>query len=156
MEGITAQALREYVEEQLAGSDCFVTAAEVRGDNTIVIEIDSDSRVDLDLCVELNRKIEEHFAPAIDEFDLEVGSAGLTTPLRLPRQYRKNVGNDLEVLTADGRKLRGHLAEADDEGITLEVEQRVKREGEKRPHTKISALRISYGDIRRAVYDLQF
>lgn len=148
--------LREFVEQKLNGTDCFLVKAELLKNNEIVVEIDSDTRVDIDFVATLNREIEEHFAPAIDDYTLEVGSVGLTTPLTLPRQYRKNRGNDLEVLTADGKKLHGMLRDADDEGITLVIEEKVKREGEKRPVMQETELRLPYGDMKRAVYDLKF
>ena len=79
------------------------------GDNRIVVEIDSYSSVSIDDCVRLNGIIESHFDRDVEDYELEVGSAGLTSPLRVKAQYDKNVGNPVEVLTNDGRKLKGTL-----------------------------------------------
>lgn len=148
--------LREFVERKLEGTDCFLVNAAITPGKDITVEIDSDSRVDIDFVAELSRDIETEFAPATDDYNLEVGSVGLTSPLRLPRQFRKNRGNDVEVLTADGRKLHGMLKAADDEGFTLTVREKVKKEGEKRPVMEDVDHTFAYGDVKSVVYDIKF
>ena len=71
-----------------------------------MVEIDSDTSVDIDECIRLNRLVESEFDRDEEDYELEIGSAGLTSPLRVERQYHKNEGNEVEVLTADGRKLK--------------------------------------------------
>ena len=65
-----------------------------------------------------------------------VGSYGLTSPYKVRAQWLKNVGNQVEVLTGDGRKLHGTLKAVGDEEFTLAVPTRVKPEGKKRPVTQ--------------------
>lgn len=149
-------ALSEFIVRTLSDSDCFLTRLDITADNRITVEIDSDNPVDLDECVSLTRAIEAEFDRDADDYELEVGSAGLTSPLRVPRQYRKYIGRDLEVLTADGRKLHGILTAADDEGFTLQTERKVKPEGAKRPITELTDEHFSYGDVKQAKYDLKF
>lgn len=158
MAALSIQSLRDYVEGLLGSSaDCFLVKAEIRpASKEVVVEIDSDSRVDIDFVASLSRNIEAEFAPDIDAYDLEVGSAGLTSPLLLPRQYQKYVGQDLEVTASDGKKYRGLLRSADAEGFTLFVEEKVKKEGEKRPALVQVEKHFAYPDVRRAVYDLKF
>lgn len=150
------QTLRQFIDDALAGTDCFLVTAEIQNDNDILVEIDSDTRVDIDFVADLNRKIEEHFTPEIDDYNLEVGSVGLTSPLILPRQFVKHVGHEMELLTADGRKLYGILAEADDEGFTLQMEQKVKKEGEKRPVIETVRETLPYASVKKVTYDLKF
>lgn len=148
--------LKDFIDSRLDGTDCFLTELTVTPDNVVRVEIDSDSRVDLDFCVELNRAIEQEFPSDEEDYELEVGSAGLTSPLKLPRQYRKYIGRDLEVYTAGGRKLTGMLREADEEGITLVVKVKKREEGAKRPIEVEERLRLPYAEIRKAVYLLKF
>ena len=148
--------LKDFIQSRLDGTDCFLTELDVTPDNVVRVEIDSDSRVDLDFCVELNRAIEQEFPSDEEDYELEVGSAGLTSPLKLPRQYRKYIGRDLEVYTAGGRKLTGMLREADEEGITLVVKVKKREEGAKRPIEVEERLRLPYAEIRKAVYLLKF
>lgn len=148
--------LRDFIEDWVKDRDCFLVDLRVGKDNEIAVELDSMSPMDIETCVELTRAIEVRFDRDAEDYELEVGSAGLTSPLRVPAQYRKHQGHDLELLTADGRKLHGVLLRADDEGIEVETEQKVRVEGEKKPRVEKSVARFSYPEIRRAVWDLKF
>lgn len=156
MAELNLQNLKDFIESKLEGTDCFLVKAEILKGKDIIVEIDSDSRVDIDFVADLNRDIEAEFAPEIDDYNLEVGSVGLTTPLTLPRQFRKNAGNDVEVLTKDGRKLHGMLKSADQEGFTLATQEKVKKEGEKRPTMETVEHRFAYGDVKSVVYEIKF
>ena len=156
MAELNLQNLSAFVERQLEGTDCFPVKVEIRKGGDIDVEIDSDTRVDIDFVARLSRDIEAEFAPEIDDYNLEVGSVGLTTPLSLPRQYRKNVGNDVEVLTKDGKKLHGMLKDADEEGFVLATQEKVKREGEKRPSLETVERRFAYTDVKSVVYEIKF
>lgn len=153
---LNLQNLREFVESRLASTDCFPVVVTIQPNKEVKVEIDSDSRVDIDFVAKLNREIEENFAPEIDDYDLEVGSVGLTSPLVLPRQFRKNLGNDVEVLTNEGKKLHGRLKEADDNGFIVSVEEKVKREGEKRPVKELVDKTFGYNDVKSVIYEIKF
>lgn len=148
--------LKEYVETLLADTDCFLTDLSVSTDNDIVVEIDSGGMIDIDFCSALSRRIEEEFPRDVEDYTLEVGSAGLTSPFKVRRQWEKNVGNDIEVVTSDGKKLSGRLASLRDDAFILETQQKVKREGMKRPVLERLELEIPFTDVKRAVYDLKF
>ncbi|MCM1153411.1 MAG: ribosome assembly cofactor RimP [Muribaculum sp.] len=148
--------LKDFIEEQLKDTDCFLTDLSVSPANEVKVEIDSDSRVDLDLCIDLNRAIEQEFPSDDEDYELEVGSAGITSPLKLPRQYRKYIGQDLEVFAADSRKYKGTLISADDKGIVLRISQKVKKADSKRPVEELIDRNFPYSDIRKALYDLKF
>lgn len=148
--------LKEYVESLLADTDCFLTDLTVSGDNNIVVEIDSPGMIDIDFCSALSRRIEEEFPRDDEDYELEVGSAGLTAPFKVRRQWEKNLGNEIEVTTTDGKKLHGILRELRDDAFILETEQKVKREGMKRPALERLELEIPFSDVRQAVYDLKF
>jgi len=71
----------------------------------------------IDDCVAVNDAVLAAFDRDIEDYELTVGSYGLTSPLLLPRQYRKHIGADVEVLTCAGNKLKGVLKDADDSGF---------------------------------------
>lgn len=148
--------LEEFIETQLADTDCFLTTLKVSPANEVTVEIDSDTAVDLDFCIELNRAIEEAFPSDDEDYELEVGSAGITSPLKLPRQYRKYLGKELDLYHTNGKKLLGTLLSCDDEGIILQITRKEKIAGEKRPVTVTEDLRILYPEIRKASYHLEF
>ena len=130
---IDKMLLEQVLTKGMEGTDLFIVDVTIGKDNNIVVEIDSDTSVDIDECVRLTRLVESHFDRDKEDYDLEIGSAGLTSPLKVERQYHKNIGNEVEVLTADGRKLKGVLKAVDSEGFVLTTAQKVKTEGQKRP-----------------------
>ena len=147
---IDKKAIIDVVNEALACSDAFLVDVTVSGDNRIVVEIDSYSSVSIDDCVRLNGIIESHFDRDVEDYELEVGSAGLTSPLRVKAQYDKNVGNPVEVLTADGRKLKG------DTDFTIVVSRKVKPEGAKRPVMIDEDVTLKYDEIKYTKYLIEF
>jgi len=68
-----------------------------------------------------------------EDFELEVGSAGLGQPFKVPQQYINFVGKDVEVLDADGRKTKGVLKEVDGNRFVVTTKEKVTPEGKKRP-----------------------
>lgn len=145
---IDKKTLQEFITGKLEGTDLYLVNLEISPKNEIRVEIDSDNSVDIDKCVELTREIENEFDRDDEDYELEVGSAGITSPLRLPRQYRKNIGMEVEVLSKTGEKLKGLLKEADDNGFVIAVTKKVKKEGSKRPVEETSDLSYRYEDIK--------
>lgn len=106
---------------------------EISQDNKIVVEIDHVDGVWIEDCVELSRYIEGHLNRDEEDFELEVGSAGLGQPFKVPQQYINFIGKEVEVLDADGKKVKGILKAVDGNDFTVGVEEKVKVEGKKRP-----------------------
>lgn len=100
---IDKEVLKAFVESQLEGSPYFLTDLKVTESNDITVEIDSLTPGDIEECVKLTRAIEDKFDRDVEDYQLEVGTAGLTSPLKVKKQYEKYTGQDLEVLTADGK-----------------------------------------------------
>ena len=136
------------INEALEGTKMFLVTLKVSKDNIIDVQLDSDEDITIDDCVAVNDAVLDAFDRDVEDYELTVGSYGITSPLLLPRQYRKNVGYEVEVLTADGRKLKGVLADADDEGFTLSMTVKRKLEGKKRPELVEEQERFNYSDIK--------
>lgn len=153
---IDKKALTAFIEKQLEGTDLYLVDVEVSPANEIRVEIDSDTGVDIDRCVELTRGIEQEFDRDTEDYELEVGSAGLTSPFKVKRQYEKNVGHEVEVLSADGKKYKGLLRHAGPESFTIVCEEKVKPEGAKRPVIEKVEHTFGYDDVKYTKYLLQF
>jgi ribosome maturation factor RimP len=153
---IEREKIVELVEDKLASSDNYLVDVIVKQGNLIVVEIDSDQAVGIDDCVELSRYLESQLNREEEDFELEVGSAGITSPFKIHRQYSKNVGNEVEVLLKSGVKLTGMLKSADEKGITLSVEKKVKPEGAKRKITMEEEQRYTYDEIKYTKYLIRF
>ena len=128
----------------------LLVTLKVSKDNVIDVALDSDEDITIDDCVAVNDAVLAAFdRDSGEDYELTVGSYGITSPLILPCQYRKNIGYEVEVLTADGRKLKGVLADADDEGFTLTTTVKRKLEGKKRPEMVEEQERFAYNEIKQ-------
>ncbi len=130
---ISKDTVRSIVEEWLDGKEYFLVDIEISPDDRIVVEIDHADGVWIEDCVALSRYIEDHLSRDEEEYELEVGSAGLGQPFKVPQQYHCFVGKDVEVLDADGKKYKGVLKSVDGGDFTVTVEEKQKVEGKKRP-----------------------
>ena len=146
---IDKTALEQVINEALQGTKMFLVTLKVSKDNVIDVALDSDEDISVDDCVAVNDAVLAAFDRDDEDYELTVGSYGITSPLLLPRQYRKNIGYEVEVLTADGRKLKGVLADADDEGFTLTMTVKKKLEGKKRPELVEEQEHFNYNDIKQ-------
>ena len=126
----------------------FVVGCKCSPSNEVELLIDSDTSVDIDACVALSRAVEAAFDRDEEDFSLTVASAGIGSELKCLRQYKKLVGQSVEVLLTDGVKILAVLDEADDEGITLSYDEKQAVEGHKRKQTVKVTKRYSYGEIK--------
>ncbi len=145
---IDKELIAQTVRAHLVNTDCFLVSVSVSAANEIVVEIDSETGIDVDFCAELSRHIEAQLDRDADDFSLEVGSAGITAPFKVQAQYAKNLGNEVELLTKDGRKLSGILSRVDDAGFAVETTKMVKPEGAKRKVAQTETLDFGYDDTK--------
>lgn len=153
---IEKEAVKAVLEKAIEGTDLFVVGVSVDKSNRIVVEIDSDTIVDIDECVRLTRAVEAEFDRDVEDYELEIGSVGLTTTLTMPRQYAKYIGKDVEILTKDGKKLKGELRGCDDEGFVVAISKKVKPEGAKRPVIVAEDNVFKYEEIKYTKYLIEF
>ena len=130
---IDKNVVKKLVDEWLQDQEYFLVDIEISPDNRIVVEIDHADGVWIEDCVALSRYIEERLSRDDEDYELEVGSAGLGQPFKVPQQYVNFVGKEVEVLDADGIKVKGILKAVDGNDFTVGVEEKVKVEGKKRP-----------------------
>lgn len=155
---IDKNVISSIVEQQLEGTDDFLVDVRVSPTNVVTVEIDSMSGVDIDTCARITREIEQQVDREVEDYELEVGSAGLTSPFKVIKQYEKNVGNEIEVLTCDGRKLSGVLQSVDPEAqsFVLTVKEKVKEPGKKRPVIVDTPVALKIADTKSVKYLINF
>ena len=127
------QAVTRLAEEAITPfPDAFLVEVRMKPGNKIQVFLDADQGISLGTCTQINRKlyaqIEEAALFQPGDFELEVSSPGLDEPLKLPRQFIKNIGRPVEVILKDGRKITGKLLAAD--ATSLQVEE-TKGKGKK-------------------------
>lgn len=130
---IERKKVQEIVKEWLQEKEYFLVDVEVTPDDRIVVEIDHADGVWIEDCVALSRYIEDRLSRDEEDYELEVGSAGLGQPFKVPQQYLNFIGEEVEVLDADGKKTRGVLKSVDGNNFVVTATEKVKVEGKKRP-----------------------
>ena len=130
---IDNNVVRNLVEEWLQDKEYFLVDVEISPDDRIVVEIDDADGVWIEDCVELSRYIEDRLDRDEEDYEHEVGAAGLGQPFKVPQQYVNFIGKNVEVLDSDGKKVKGVLKSVDGNDFTVTVAEKVKQEGKKRP-----------------------
>ena len=145
---IDKNKVKELALEWLEGTEYFLVDATVDEQNKITVEIDHKDGVWIEDCCELSRFIEEHFDRDVEDFELEVGSAGIGQPFKVLQQYINSIGYDVELLTADGKKMEGAMKSADEQGFVVTVMEKQRIEGKKRPQMVEVDKAFGYGDVK--------
>jgi hypothetical protein len=130
---IDKNIVRRLVDEWLEGKEYFLVDIQISPDSKVVVEIDHADGVWIEDCVELSKFIEENLSRDEEDYELEVGSAGLGQPFKVPQQYINFIGKEVEVLDHDGRKVSGVLKSVDGNKFVVSVNEKVHVEGKKRP-----------------------
>jgi ribosome maturation factor RimP len=130
---INKETIQTLTEEWLQGNDYFLVDISFAADDRIVIEIDHADGVWIEDCAELSRFLQERLGDELGEYELEVGSAGLGQPFKVAQQYVNHIGDTIEVLDLEGKKLQGTLKAVEGNSFTLTVQEKQKQEGRKRP-----------------------
>ena len=130
---IDKNVVKGLVDEWLEGKEYFLVDIQISSDDKIVVEIDHADGVWIEDCVELSKYIEDRLSRNEEDYELEVGSAGLGQPFKVPQQYQNFIGKEVEVLGKDGKKVKGVLKSVDGNDFVVAVNEKVQVEGKKRP-----------------------
>lgn len=138
-------------------SDCFLVEVKQSG-KKIEVFVDSDDKMDFEKCREISRHLEKEYLdveqPLGESYTLNVGSPGVGRPLRLYRQYPKNVGRNLEVTTTDGDSYTGKLMKVSPNEVTLEA--KIRRKEGKRTKTTVEEISIAFDAIKKSIVKISF
>jgi len=121
----------------------------------IIVTLDGDQGVTLQDCIDINRAIENNLDREEQDFSIEVASAGVSTPLKLVRQYKKNIGRTLKVKTAT-ENIEAVLADANEEFITLTWTAREPKKIGKGKETVEKKIELPYSEIKEAIVTITF
>ncbi|SFK33130.1 ribosome assembly cofactor RimP [Proteiniphilum acetatigenes] len=153
---IEKKLIIDFTEQYLEGSPNYLTDVSVSADNTITVEIDNDHGVDIDDCVALSRYLESKLDRDTEDFELTVTSAGLSSPFKILRQYKKYEGREVEVLSKNGQKITGMLKSSDDNGFIVSVTKKIKPEGAKRKIEVEEDIRFAFEEVKHTKYLIRF
>ena len=153
---IDKNVVKSLAEEWLKDKEYFLVDVDVTPDDRIVVEIDHADGVWIEDCAELSRYIESHLSRDVEDYELEVGSAGLGQPFKVAQQYDNCIGKKVEVLTAEGKKVRGILKSVDGTKFVVTVKEKVKVEGKKRPQMMDVDYTFDMNEVKYTKYQISF
>ena len=153
---IDRQKVVELANEWLADKEYFLVDVIITKDDKITVEIDHAEGVWIEDCAELSRHIESGLSRDSEDYELEVGSAGLGQPFKVVQQYKNHIGLEVEVLGKDGKKYKGILKEVSDEDFVISFTKKEKVEGVKRPQLVEVDMKFTYDEVKYTKYIIKF
>ena len=153
---IDKNIVKTLVKEWLKDNEYFLVDVMQTSDDRIVVEIDHADGVWIEDCADLSRFLQEKLGEELDDYELEVGSAGLGQPFKVAQQYLNHVGKTVEVLTSDGKKVQGTLTKVDGDKFTVTVKEKQRIEGKKRPEMVDVDKEFSMDEVKSTKYLLAF
>lgn len=116
---ISKDVIEELVNGFIDDSKHFLVDVHIGPGNAIVVELDGERGIAIDDCVAVSRHIESSLDRDQEDFSLTVSSAGMGQPLKKLRQYHKNKGRNVKVISVDNNEFNGVMSQVDDSGIEL-------------------------------------
>ena len=144
--------LEEALKEK---TSLFLVDLTINDQFKIMVTLDGDTGVNLQDCIDVSRAIDANLDREEQYYSLEVASAGVSTPLKMVRQYKKNIGRTLKVKTAT-ETIEAVLEQVSDEGITLSWTAREPKKIGKGKETVEHKRDISYSEIKEAIVIIIF
>ena len=148
VENLLEEAFQEY-------NSLFLISLNISDQNHIIIVIDGDQGVSVNDCIAVSRKIENNLDREEEDYSLEVASSGVSEPLKLPRQYQKNIGRKLEVNTKTD-KFVGNLTDVNEDGIVLSWKAKEPKPIGKGKVTVDKEAKIAFQEIEKAKVVITF
>lgn len=148
VENLLEEVFQEY-------NSLFLISLNISDQNHILIVIDGDEGVSVNDCIAVSRKIENNLDREEQDFSLEVASSGVSEPLKLPRQYQKNIGRKLEVTTKTD-KFVGNLTDVNEDGIVLSWKAKEPKPIGKGKVTVDKEAKIAFQEIEKAKVVITF
>lgn len=145
----------QLAEEKLDEGQ-FLVELGISASNVIHVVIDGIHGVTINKCVEVSRNIEHNLDRDVEDFELQVSSAGLGQPFKVYRQFVKNENCEIEIVTSEGIKHSGKMTNVNTQGFDLEVSKKEKVEGEKTKQLVTRVLHFGFEEIKEAKNIIKF
>lgn len=150
------QKVKDLLEEALVeNKTLFVTEFEIQAGNKIFVEVDGDEGVSLNECIRISRNIEHNLDREEEDFSLEVTTPDIAKPLKVQRQYIKNINRILSVKTAENN-FEGTLIEVTNDAISLQWKAREPKPVGKGKVTVTKNETIPFSEIKEATVKIIF
>ncbi|MBA3970815.1 MAG: ribosome assembly cofactor RimP [Bacteroidetes bacterium] len=153
---ITKDKIQELADQKLAEGSNFIVDITIKPGNKIIVLLDNDNGISISDCVAMSRHIESNLDREEADFELNVMSPGLSEPFKILRQYQKNLGKQVDIVTKEGKKLSGKLLKANEEGIEVETKTKERLEGKKGKQSVTNNISLTFNQIKETKIVVSF
>ncbi|MFV0553326.1 MAG: ribosome assembly cofactor RimP [Mangrovibacterium sp.] len=136
------------IAEDFLSEEQFLVEVSASASNKIEVVIDGLQGINIDSCIKLSKTIEEALDRETEDFELQVSSAGIGQPLKVQRQYVKNIGREMELVKLDGSKIEGIITSVSNTGFDFETQRKVKLEGKSKKELVVETLQVSFDEVK--------
>lgn len=148
--------IESFLETYFDETDLFLVDIKVGSTNKVLVFVDRlESNITIDTCAKISRYLEEQLEEnglVADNYVIEVSSPGMGNPFKVTKQYTKNVGRQIKVLTTEHNTVKGILKAVDGNGITVELHKKIK----KKAQPEIETVKLSFDDIKSVKKEVTF
>lgn len=145
--------LEDFLENR---EDLFLIDLKISANDDVTIILDGDEGVTLQDCLDASRAVEFNMDREAHDFSLQVMSAGLSEPLSMPRQFKKNIGRSLDIWLQNDTRIEGELTKVEEDSITLLLRYRKPKEIGKGKIDVEEEKIIQFQDIKKALVTIKF
>lgn len=153
---ITAEQIQALIHPVIENTDLFVVEVTVRLGNKIEVVLDSDSGLTIEHCTEVHRHILRELDRDVEDYSLDVSSPDISKPLKISRQFSKNIGREVAVKLKDKSKLSGELIAATENDFTIRFEEKILPEGKKKKELLTREVKIEYANTQETKVQIRF
>ncbi len=153
---ITKEQVASLILDKIAGTDQFIVEVNVRPGNAIDVTMDGDGGITIESCMEIHRHILHEMDREVEDYSLEVSSPDLMKPLKVFRQYVKNIGREVTVKKTDKSKITGLLKDAKENFIIIHTEEKEVVEGKKGKQLVKRDTEIPFNEIAETKIEISF
>ena len=145
---ITREEIIDIIEGTVTQKDAFIVEVKVSASNHVIVELDSIKGITIDDCAEISRIIDKELNRDIEDYELEVSSAGLSSVFKVIQQYYKNVGKEVEVIVKSGKKLIGVLLSVNENGFVIRSTKTERVEGKKKKQLVVEETPLMFTEVK--------
>ncbi len=145
---ITREEIIGIIEGLVTQKEAFIVEVKVSASNHVIVEIDSVKGITIDDCAEISKIIEKEVNRDIEDYELEVSSAGLSSEFKVIQQYYKNIGNEVEVIVKGGKKITGLLKIVNENGFLIVTTKTERVEGKKKRQLVVEETPLSFAEVK--------
>lgn len=153
---ITQEEIIDIIKGAVAKKDAFIVEVKVSASNHVIVELDSNNGITIDDCAEISRIIDKGLNREIEDYELEVSSAGLSSVFKVIQQYHKNVGKEVEVIVKSGKKLIGNLISVTENGFIIRSTKTERVEGKKKRQLVVEETPLLFTEVKSTKLVIHF